>query len=43
MLLKLIIHQQPEIDKIYLFVKDPLGSKYQLLINEREKVGMKNL
>ena len=43
MLLNLIIHQQPDIDKIYLFVKNPLGSKYQLLINEREKVGMKNL
>ena len=33
MLLNLLIHQQPDIDKIYLFVKDPLGSKYQLIIN----------
>ena len=37
-LLKLIKHQQPDIDKIYLYVKNPFESKYQLLINEREKV-----
>ena len=43
MLLKLIKHQQPDIDKIYLYVKDPLKSKYQLLINGREKVGIENL
>ena len=34
-------HQRPDIDKIYLYVKDPFDSKYQLLINEREKVGIK--
>ena len=34
-LLNLIKHQQPDIDKIYLYVKDPLQSKYQLLINRR--------
>ena len=27
----------------YLYVKDPFESKYQLLINEREKVGIENL
>ena len=32
-LLNLIKNQRPDIDKIYLYVKDP----YQLLINEREK------
>ena len=32
-------HQQPNIDKSYLEVKDLFESKYQLLINEREKVG----
>ena len=37
-LLNLIKHEQPDIDKIYLYVKDPLKSKYQLLINGREKV-----
>ena len=42
-LLNLIKHQQPDIDKTYLYVKDPLESKYQLLINGREKVGIENL
>ena len=32
-LLNLIRHQRPDIDKIYLYVKDPFKSKYQLLIN----------
>ena len=43
MLLNLIKHQQPDFDKIYLHVKDPFKSKYQLLINGREKVGLKEL
>ena len=43
MLLNLIKHQRPDIDKISLYVKDPLESKYQLLINGREKVGIENL
>ena len=43
MLLKLIKHQRPDIHKIYLYVKDRLKSKYQLLINGREKVGIENL
>ena len=42
-LLNLRKHQQPDIDKIYLYVKDPFESKYQLLINGREKVGIENL
>ena len=32
-----------DIGKIYLYVKDPFESKYQLLINGREKVGIENL
>ena len=40
-LLNLIKHQRPDIDKIYLYVKDPFESKYQLLINGREKVDFK--
>ena len=36
-LLNLIKHQQPDTDKIYLQVKDVFESKYQLLINGREK------
>ena len=42
-LLNLIKHQRPDIDKIYLCVKDPFESKYQLLINGRQKVGIENL
>ena len=40
-LLNLIKHQQPGIDKIYLYVKNPFKSKYILLRNRREKVGIK--
>ena len=43
MLLNLITHQLPDVVKIYLYVKDPLEWKYQLLFKEREKVGIKNL
>ena len=43
MLLNLMKHQRPDINKIYLYVKDPLESKYQLLINESEKIGIQNL
>ena len=42
-LLKLIKHQRPDIDEIYLYVKDPIKSKYQLLINRIGKVGIKRL
>ena len=34
---------RPDIDKIYLYVKDLFESKYQLLVNGREKVGKENL
>ena len=39
-LLNLIKNQRPDFDKIYLYVKDPFKSKYQFLINGREKVGI---
>ena len=42
-LLNLIKNQQPDIGKIYLYVKDSFKSKYQLLIKEREKAGIKKL
>ena len=42
-LLNLIKHQRPDTDKIYLCVKDPFESKYQLPINGREKVAIKTL
>ena len=35
-----LINNQPDIDKIYLYAKDPYGVKYQYLINKREKVGL---
>ena len=41
--MNLIKHQRPDIDKNYLYVKDPFESKYQLLINGKEKVGIENL
>ena len=43
MLLNLIKHQRPDIEKIYLYIKDPFESNYQLLITGREKVGIKRL
>ena len=33
-----LIENQPDIDKIYLYAKDPYKSKYQYLINKRENV-----
>ena len=35
-----LIENQPDIDKIYLYAKDPYEAKYQYLINKREGVGM---
>ena len=32
--------KSPDIDKIYLYAKDPYESKYQYLINKREGVGI---
>ena len=40
-ILILIKNQQPDIDKIYLYVRDPFESKYQLLINGGKKVEIK--
>ena len=40
MLLNLIKYQ-PDMDKIYLYIKDRFESKYQLLMDWREKVGFK--
>ena len=35
-----LINNQPDIDKIYLYAKDPYEAKYQYLINRHEKVGL---
>ena len=34
------INNQPDIDKTYLYAKDPYEKKYQYLIHKREKVGL---
>ena len=41
-LLNLMKIQRPDIDKMYLFSKYSFWSKYQLLINEREKIEIEN-
>ena len=35
-----LLSNQPDIDKIYLYAKDPYEAKYRHLINKREKVGI---
>ena len=35
-----LIENQPGIDKIYLYAKDPYETKYQYLINKREGAGI---
>ena len=35
-----LINNQPDIDKIYLYSKDPYEAKYQFLINKRESTGL---
>ena len=35
-----LINNQPDIDKIYLYAKDPYEAKYQFLINKRESTGL---
>ena len=37
-----LINKQPDIDKIYLYTKDPYEAKYQILINKRESIGLKH-
>ena len=36
-----LIHNQQDIDKIYLYAEGPYEDKYQYLINKRESVGLK--
>ena len=35
-----LIENQPNIDKIYLYAKDPYEAKYQYLINKRKRAGL---
>ena len=37
-----LIHNQQDIDKIYLYAKDLYEDKYQYLINKRGSVGLKH-
>ena len=39
----LIKDQQTDTETIYLYVNDPFESKYQLLNNGKEKIGIKKL
>ena len=36
-----LINNQPDIEKIYLYAKDPYEDKYQFLIKKRESIGLK--
>ena len=38
-----LINQQPDIDKIYLYAKDPYKAKNQPLINKRQSTELKHL
>ena len=35
-----LIHKQLDIDKRYLYAKDPYNAKYQILISKRESIGL---
>ena len=37
-----LISNQLDIDKVYLYAKDPNEGKYQFLINKRESTGLKH-
>ena len=37
-----LIDNHRDIDKIYLYAKDPYEGKYQFLINKRESIGVKH-
>ena len=37
-----VINEEPDIDKSYLYPKDPYEGKYQFLINKKENTGLKD-
>ena len=37
-----LTNKQPDIDKVYLYAKDPYERKYQFLINKTEGIGLKH-
>ena len=36
-----LINEKPDLDKFYLYAKDPYETKYQSLIDKRESTGLK--
>ena len=38
-----LISQKPDVDRIYLYNKDPHKAKYQFLITKRKSIGWKHL
>ena len=40
--LLILINNEPDLDKIYLYAKNPYEAKYQLIINKRENTGLKH-
>ena len=37
-----LINEEPNTDKIYLYAKDPIETKYKFLINKRESTSLKH-
>ena len=37
-----LINNQPDLDQIYLYAKDPYEAKYQLSINKRKRAGLEH-
>ena len=37
-----LINNQSDVDKMYLYAKDPYEGKYKFLINKRENIGLKH-
>ena len=37
-----LIHNQPDIDRVYLYAKDLYEAKYQFLLDKRESTGLKH-
>ena len=40
--LLILINNEPDLDKIYLYAKNPNEAKYQLIINKRENTSLKH-
>ena len=38
-----LVNHEPDVDKIYLYAKDPYKAKYQLLIDKKESINTKYL